>query len=84
MKERPLQYFSDEYIERAKDLTPAQIVEFLDQFREVMNAGQPSKSKLISMKVPENLLNAFKTKAKLEGRPYQSVIKQLMKAWLQG
>jgi predicted DNA binding CopG/RHH family protein len=34
------------------------------------------------MKVPEDLLEAFRTKARLQGRPYQSQIKALMATWL--
>ena len=30
--------------------------------------------------MPEDLLDAFKTKARLNGRPYQTQIKDLMKA----
>ena len=40
------------------------------------------KSKLISLKVPEDLLNVFKTKAALTNTPYQTQIKVLMKEWL--
>jgi predicted DNA binding CopG/RHH family protein len=79
---KPLQYFSDEYLERCRELTPEQIVNFLEQFRHIAYAGQKSTSKLISLKVPEDLLEAFKFKASLEGRPYQSIIKELMREWL--
>jgi predicted DNA binding CopG/RHH family protein len=80
--ERPVQYFTDEYIEYCRKLTPDQIVDFLEQWREVAHAGIKSPSKLISIKVPENLLNAFKFKAKSKNQPYQSVIKNLMREWL--
>ena len=46
-------------------------------------ALRPAKSRLISMKVPEPLLEAFKTKARLTGIPYQTQIKRLMNAWLE-
>ncbi len=82
MTQRPVQYFSQEQIERGKDLTPEQIVHFLEDYRTLFAPGQSSKSKLISIKIPENLLNAFKTKAKLQNRPYQTIIKELMRAWL--
>ncbi len=82
MKDRPVQYFTEEYLERCKELTPDQIVQFLDDFRAIAYAGRKTKSKLISMKVPEDLLNAFQHRARLEGRPYQSVIKELMTDWL--
>lgn len=44
--------------------------------------NKPAKSRLISLKVPEDLLEAFRTKARLHGRPYPSRIKDLMKQWL--
>ncbi|MEI6806089.1 MAG: CopG family antitoxin [Myxococcaceae bacterium] len=79
MTTKALQMFSNEYLEYAKQLTPRQIVDFLEDFRQIAAAGQPQKSKLISMKVPQNLLDAFKIQAKLAGRPYQSLIKDLMR-----
>lgn len=82
MTEKPLQYFSDEYLEHCRKLTPQQILTFLDQFRTIAYAGRKTKSKLISMKVPEDLLGAFKFQAQLEGRPYQTLIKELMVDWL--
>ncbi len=84
MKEKPLQTFSDEYLERCKDLTPEQIIEFLDQYRLIAFSGRKTKSKLISIKVPEDLLGAFKFKARLMGKPYQALIKELMQEWLIG
>jgi len=80
---KPLQYFSDEYLERCRGMTPDQIILFLEDFRR-LHAGTPVRSKLISMKVPENLLAAFKTRARLAGVPYQTMIKTLMTDWLTG
>lgn len=82
MKEKPVQFFTDEYLERCKDLTTEQIVNFLEDFRHIAYAGQTSKSKLISLRVPEHLLEAFKFKAKLDGHSYQVLIKELMRDWL--
>jgi len=81
MKERPVQYFSDEYLERAKELTPDQILQFLEDFR-TLYSQQHEKCKLISMKVEPSLLRAFKTKCELLGVPYQKQIKELMQAFL--
>ena len=44
-----------------------------------LHGSQPSPGKLISMKVPEDLLNAFKTKVKLTHTPYQAQIRVLIK-----
>ncbi len=73
---------SKEYLEQCKEMTPEQIIQFLEDFRTLHSSVERSKSKLISIKIPENLLNAFKTKSKLEGTPYQTQIKKLMTEWV--
>ena len=80
-KRKPVQYFSSEYLERCKEMTPDQIIRFLEDFR-CLHGQKPAPSKLISMKVPEDLLQAFKRKAELSGQPYQTLIKKLMRRWL--
>lgn len=81
---RPVQHFSKDYLEQCRSMRPEQIIRFLDDFR-TLHARQerPSKSRLISMKVPEPLLDAFKTKARLNGVAYQTQIKRLMSLWLE-
>ena len=81
---RPLQFFSDEYLARCREMTPAQIVRFLEDFR-LLHApkARPAKSRLISLKVPEPLLESFRKKAALAGTPYQTQIKRLMSDWLE-
>ncbi len=82
MKPRPVQFFTDEYLRQCRTMTPEQILQFLEDFRAL---HQPAgRSKLISLKVPETLLAAFKTKARLGGAPYQTQIKRLMVQWLAG
>jgi hypothetical protein len=44
------QHFSDEYLKHCRQLSPSQILGFLEDFR-LLNQ-QAGKSKLISMKVP--------------------------------
>ena len=78
---RPVQKFTSEYLERCKEMSPDDIARFLDDFRR-MHAGRPVRSRLISIKVPEDLLAAFRAQAKLSGVPYQTQIKKLMKLWL--
>ena len=81
---RPVQYFSPEYLERCRELTPEQVVAFLDDFRTLHAAAtMPRKSRLISLRLPEPLLAAFRTRASLAGVPYQTQIKRLMSAWLE-
>ena len=81
---KPVQYFSDEYLEHCKKMTPDQIVRFLDDFRKLYSPKSASQSKLISLKVPEDLLHAFRARCELEGTKYQTQIKKLMSEWLLG
>lgn len=78
---KAIQYFSDEYLEQCRGMTPDQVIQFLEDFRQ-LHGPRHAASKLISMKVPEDLLSAFKTKAKLANTPYQAQIKVLMKRWV--
>ena len=78
---KAVQYFSDEYLQQCRDMSSEQVLRFLDDFRR-LHARRPSTSKLISMKVPQDLLDAFKAKAKLNGKRYQAQIKALMRAWV--
>lgn len=79
---KTIQLFSDEYLRQCQQMTPDQTVRFLDDFRTLHGSVTRSRSKLISIKIPENLLNAFKARASLAGTPYQTQIKVLMKAWV--
>ena len=81
---KAVQYFSPEYLEQCREMSPLEIAEFLENYRELhaLNAENSSKSRLISIKIPENLLSAFRTEAKLHGVPYQTQIKKLMREWL--
>jgi predicted DNA binding CopG/RHH family protein len=85
---KAVQYFTPEYLEHCRQMTPDQIIRFVEDFRRMHGGPQrsvkPAKSRLISLKVPEDLLEAFRTKARLSGRPYQSQIKDLMKLWVTG
>ncbi|MFQ5549297.1 MAG: hypothetical protein ACE5FV_13460 [Woeseia sp.] len=78
---RPLQRFSDEYLARCRSMSHDEIARFLEDFRQI-HGGASSRSRLISLKVPQHLLTAFKTKSRLCNVPYQTQIKKLMKSWL--
>ncbi len=79
---KALQSFSDEYLTHCRQATPEQILEFLESFR--LMQAKPSKSKLISLKVPEALLSTFRRRCELQGLRYQTQIKALMERWLAG
>lgn len=85
-KLKTIQYFTPEYLENCKTMTPGQIVQFLEDFRQLcsLNSPEAGKSKLISLKVPQNILSQFKNKAKLSGVAYQTQIKKLMQDWVLG
>ena len=78
---KTIQYFTKEYLKRCEGMTPEQIIEFLENYRKLFSTI-PEKSQLISLKIEPRLLKAFKRKAELEGTPYQTQIKKLMKEWL--
>jgi predicted DNA binding CopG/RHH family protein len=78
---RPVQFFSDEYLERCRAMKPAEVLEFLENFR-LLHGRASSRSRLISLKVPEHLLEAFRGRCRMEGVRYQSQIKRLMSDWL--
>jgi predicted DNA binding CopG/RHH family protein len=80
---RPIQLANPSQIVGADldDVTP--IVQFLEDFRNIVDPRAQHKSKLISIKIPEPLLAAFKFKATQEKTPYQTMIKKLMVEWLE-
>lgn len=83
---KAVQKFSPEYLEQCKNMKPEQIVKFLDDFRKIhadRNISiSKSKTRLISMKVEEDLLSAFKARCQLLSIPYQTQIKKLMRKWI--
>jgi len=78
---RPVQMFNDDYLRQCERMSADEIVKFLENFRRI-HAAKPAPSRLISIKIPEDLLFAFKARARLDCVPYQAQIKRLMKAWL--
>lgn len=68
------------FVGELDDVTP--VFEFLDNFRATVDPLNQAPSKLISIKIPETLLAAFRFKAEQQGVPYQTMIKKLMEQWL--
>ncbi len=62
------------------DVTP--IIDFIESYRDLTDPRAQHALKLISIKVPEPLLAAFRFKAEQQGIPYQTMIKKLMLEWL--
>ena len=81
---KTVQYISPEYLEQCKKMSADDIAEFLESYRLLHQASQgDEKSKLISIKMPEHLLAAFRSKCNLHGVKYQTQIKNLMRDWVQ-
>jgi predicted DNA binding CopG/RHH family protein len=81
---RPVQYFSDEQLARGRAMRPEQVVQFLDDFRQ-LHGGRlvaPGSSTPISLRVPDALLRLFRARAAAAGVPYQTQIKRLMEEWV--
>lgn len=78
---KAVQYFTDEYLSQCRTATPKQILNFLENYR--LMQGSEEKTKLISIKIPESLLAAFRQKCELSDVKYQTKIKLLMSQWLQ-
>lgn len=68
---------------RADRMSPEEVARFLDDFAKT-TSGVDAKTRLISLRVPENVLDSFKMKAKLKGLKYQSEIVRLMRNWAMG
>ena len=85
---KTIQYFSDQALEYGRNASPEEIVEFLENFRELQHermnpdGKRASKMKLISIKMPEELLTVFRIEAAKRNIPYQTLIKKLMQEWL--
>jgi uncharacterized protein (DUF4415 family) len=63
--------------------TPEEVVEFMENYWQLMDPRARLPLKLISIKMDVPLLESFKLKAAREGIPYQTKIKQLMREWLE-
>lgn len=80
---KALQKFTPEYLKECKKLSPEEILEFIENFKSIISQSQENdKSCLISLKIPQSLLSAFKTKAQINNLRYQTQIKKLMRDWV--
>ncbi len=69
-----------QFLKKQEKLTPEQTLQFLEDFSNLMH-GKDTPTKLISLRVPENILSVFKDKAKKMDLKYQSQIVKLMRDW---
>ena len=78
---RPVQFFPEGYLELCRKMTVEEILQFLEDFRKLHAPLDRTQS--ISLKIPENLLTAFRRRCFQDGIPYQKQIKRLMQEWLE-
>ena len=57
-------------------------IKWLEAMRKLNKAKKVGKLKLITIKIDQDLLNAFKIKCELQKRPYTTTIKELIKEYL--
>ena len=67
--------------QRESRITPEQALDFLESFRE-MQAGKDEPTRMISIRVPGNVLRAYKIAAQAENRSYQSMMNQALREYL--
>ena len=82
MKIKGVQHISSEYLKNTKGVKPEQVIRFLEDFRKLHYGQKTTPSKLISIRVPQDLLNTFKKKSEIAGIGYQAKIKELMREWV--
>jgi predicted DNA binding CopG/RHH family protein len=82
---KTVQYLDAAYLERCRNMSADDILQFLDDFQRLHSpapAAMPTKSKLISLKLPQDLLSTFRQQCDQKGLRYQTQIKQLMTDWV--
>lgn len=60
---------------------PEQALTFLEEIKS-LQSGIDSPTKAISLRVPDNILKAYKARAEIEKRPYQSMMIQALREFL--
>jgi predicted DNA binding CopG/RHH family protein len=60
-----------------------EVMNFIENYKRMLDPRSKRPSKLISIKIPAPLLEAFRYKAEREKTPYQTKIKQLMMEYLE-
>lgn len=59
-------------------VSPMEALQFLEDFRKLSSKiDEPTKA--ISIRIPENILRALKTRAKSEEKKYQSLIIEILR-----
>lgn len=68
-------------MKKRTELSPEEALEFLESIR-TLSSNIDEERKLISIRVPQNLLRSLKLKAKNENKKYQSMIVESIREFL--
>jgi predicted DNA binding CopG/RHH family protein len=83
MKRKAVQKMTPEQIKWGLSLSIEERIKFIDNFIKLSHNVKPTKkSKLISIKIPEDLLEMFRMKCESQNLSYQTQIKELMREWV--
>jgi predicted DNA binding CopG/RHH family protein len=86
----PIRRFSKEYLERSQRMSPLEILEFLENYRDLYAEAQEEQTKAqneeneeeeIRIRLPKKLLSVFRTQAYLAGVTEQAQIQRLIRDW---
>lgn len=80
---KPLQLAKREQIIAPNIEDVTEVMNFIENDKRKLDPRAKKPSKLISIKIPEPLLEAFRYKAEREKTPYQTKIKELMMEYLE-
>jgi predicted DNA binding CopG/RHH family protein len=65
----------------SKHISPETALEFLENMR-TLSSKIDTEKKMISIRIPQNLLEAIKLKAQVENKKYQSLIVESIRRYL--
>lgn len=68
-------------MKKDKNIKPIEALEFLESMRTLSSQIDGDK-KMISIRIPENLIKALKLKAKVENKKYQNLIVESIREYL--
>ncbi len=65
----------------SENIKPADALKFLEDFR-LLGSNIDGPKKMISIRLPENLIRNLKNKAKIENKKYQALIIESIRSYL--
>ncbi len=81
-RKKAIQLYSPERLEADRNLRAEDALQFLEEFQRLV-AGDEGPRRLISIRVPERLLELFRAKCEREGKRYQTEMIRLMRESLE-